>query len=57
MKPSHLQTPRTRNECVWMSGYQSGPSARDYTDRIVLWACLGACIAVALVFMFFPEAR
>lgn len=57
MKPSHLVTPRTLNECQFQAGYVSAPPRRDNADRIVMWGCLFACAALIVVCVFYPEAR
>lgn len=57
MKPSHLQTPRTMNECVWTPGYTTAKPPRDPADRLVIWACLTAVIATVIIYIVFPEAR
>lgn len=52
MKPSHLQTPRTMNDGVWTSGYQSGPvrNARAETAAAVMVAIsIGIGLAMVLV--------
>lgn len=53
MKPSHLKTPRTMNEGIWMSGYQSGsvgksPIAEDVASILVAVA-IGIGLAALLV--------
>ena len=50
MKPSHLQTPRTLAETTFVTGYSShGPRPYDREDRIVLWACTAAALALAVL--------
>ncbi len=50
MKPSHLVTPRTLAETTFTTGYSSeGPRQYDREDRIVMWACAAAGIALAVL--------
>ncbi len=47
MKPSHLKTPRTMNECTFTPGYQSA----DFDDdRITVWGhVLATVFGVAII--------
>lgn len=53
MKPSHLTTPRTLNECHWTPGYtSSGPqriSIRDHIAGYALALVIGVGMAALLV--------
>ena len=57
MKPSHLTTPRTMNECVWTPGYGSAQPRMSAADKAVMWASLVAFIAVVLVVAFVPPMK
>jgi hypothetical protein len=52
MKPSHIQTPRTLNECHFTPGYQSGYLRERTLERVagyVLAFAIGCGLAVVLV--------
>lgn len=58
MKPSHLTTPRTLNECTFVPGYGRDTRPRySLADRAVMWASLIAAIACAVIVIFVPEAK
>ena len=59
MKPSHLVTPRTLNECNFVPGYgRATPEPRYSTgDKAVMWASAIAAIVCILVVAFAPEVR
>ena len=51
MKPSHLTTPRSTHDCVFIAS--ADPIERqhrnDVADGLVLWACALAAVAVAVI--------
>lgn len=52
MKPSHLKTPRTMNEGVWMSGYQRGSVVTSRAEDVagmLLAVAIGIGLAALLV--------
>lgn len=52
MKPSHMQTPRTLNECHFTPGYRCGQDHEPAWERVagyVLAVVIGCGLAAALV--------
>ena len=52
LKPSHFQTPRSLDQCQFLSA--ADPIERhvrpfDWQDRIVMWACIFTVVASAWV--------
>ena len=58
-KPSHLTTPRNLADCTFTVGYDVIQRAERMhrADRIVLWGCTLAAIALVLIMLFVPEAK
>jgi hypothetical protein len=53
MKHSHIQTPRTLNECNWTPGYQSLSNKEPLWETIagyILAIVIGISLAMALFF-------
>lgn len=49
MKPSHLQTPRTLNECHFTPGYITARSMGYRVSRLEKWADVGLAVVIGVV--------
>ena len=53
MKPSHLQTPRTLDQCYWTPGYEMPPSRDERFNTAMKGVVLAVVIAVGLAAVLF----
>lgn len=55
MKPSHIKTPRTMDECKFTEAYVSAEPRLTFGDVLVAWVCAFGAVATVLMLILVPE--